>query len=169
MNNSSSLRTTETKTDKVCDESVVCSESECTAKEILRRFARGDYRGVLAMWPAVMCSDCVPGGDALSLIVESMQKLGMDAHSIAGDIRQALKQNAGLCRDADCLCQLAEDLRNRGCACVLTALLAVFEELESELGDQVLQTAARATAGCHLAEGNTEAAESIRTRYSAFR
>jgi len=48
-------------------------------------------------------------------------------------------------------------------------LLAVFEELESELGDQVLQTAARATAGCHLAEGNTEAAEGIMKRHSSLR
>merc|ERR1719321_2105695 len=113
MNNSSSLRTTETKTDKVCDESVVCSESECTAKEILRRFARGDYQSVLAVWPAVMCSDCVPGGAALAQIIESMQQVGRDVQVIAGDVRRALKQNVGLRGDAESLCHMVEDLRYR--------------------------------------------------------
>jgi len=169
MHSFSALCTGETKNIKISDDSSVVTESECTSQEVLRRFERGDYRGVIAIWPAVMCSDCVPSSDALSHIIESMQKLGIEVHSIAEDVRRALKQNSGLCGDADCLCQLAEDLRNRGCASLLAALLAVFEELESVLGDQVLQTAARATACCHLAEGNTEAAESIMTRYSALR
>merc|ERR1719420_1295380 len=82
MNSSSSARTTEIKTDKVCHESEMSSESECTAKEILRRFARGDYQSVLAFWPAVMCSDCVPGGAALAQIIESMQQVAWKCRSL---------------------------------------------------------------------------------------
>merc|ERR1719171_3074859 len=110
MNSFSSLRTIVTKTDKVCDENAVFSESECTSKKILRRFARGDYQGVLALWPAVMCSDCVPGGAAFAQIIESMQHFGMDVQVIAGDVRRALKQNTGLCRDTEGLCHLVEEL-----------------------------------------------------------
>lgn len=169
MNSFSSLRTIVSMTDKVCDESVAFTESEVTSKEILRRFARGDYQGVLALWPAVMCSDCVPGGAAFAQIVESMQQVGMQIQAIADDVRRALKQNASLCRDVEGLCHLVEELRHRGCACLLDALLCVFEEMESEIGRQVLEVAARAAAGSHLAQGSTMAAEAIIERYSSLR
>jgi len=156
-------------TKKVIDESAEPTASECTSQEILRRFARSDYQGVLALWPAVMCSDSAPGGAAFSQIVESMQHLGMDAHSIACEVQRALKQNKGLRGDVDCLCQLVEDLSTRSCGCLLAALLSVFEELKSDLGLWVLEATARAAAGSHLAEGNHEAAEGIVNRYSSLR
>merc|ERR1719191_1870170 len=92
MSSSSSFRATHTKVDKVCDESTVFNESECMSKEILRRFARNDYQGVLALWPGIVSSDCVLGGAAFAQIIESMQQLGMEACVIAADVQRALKQ-----------------------------------------------------------------------------
>jgi len=169
MSSFSSMRATDTKNAKVCNENMVVTESECTSKEIQRRFERGDYRGVLALWPAVMCSDCVPTGAAFAQIIESMQQLGIHMQTIAGDVHRALKHNSGLCGDAEGLCHLVEDLRHRGCACLLDALLSVFEELESDLGRQVLEVTARATVGSYLSHGNTEAAASIIDRYNSLR
>lgn len=168
MNSFSSLRTTESKIDKVCDASVECAESECTTKEILRRFARCDFQGVLALWPAVMCADWVPEGAAFAQIIESMQQVGMEAQAIAAEVQRALKQNLGLRGDTEGLCHMVEELRHRGCACLLDALLSVFEALESDLGRQVLEVTARAAAGSHVANGNTEAAEAIIGRYSSL-
>jgi hypothetical protein len=167
MNSFSSLRTTESKIDKVCD-TRECTESECTTKEILRRFARGEYQGVLALWPAVVCTDWVPEAAAFAQIIESMQQVGMEVQVIADKVRQALKQNMGLRADTEGLCHLVEELRHRGCDCLLNALLSVFEDLQSVLGHQVLEVTARAAAGSHLANGNTEAAEAIIGRYSSL-
>lgn len=153
-----SLRSADDKSAKVC-ESVVVNESQCTSQEILRRFKGGDYQGVVSLWPAIVCSDCVPGGPALSQIVESMQQVGIQVQTIASDIRRALKQNAGLAADIDGLCDLVENLRLKGHACLLEALLCVFEELESDLGRKVIDTTASAlkslmppVAGCVLQE-----------------
>jgi hypothetical protein len=140
----SSLRSAEDKRTQA-KESVV-TELEFSSQEVLRRFERGDYQGVVALWPAVMCSGCVPSGAALSQIIESMQRLGMQVQVIAGDIRRALKQNTGLCEDAEGLCHLLEDLRRRGCACLLQALLSVFEEVELDIGQQM--AACAASPGC---------------------
>merc|ERR1719265_1973667 len=114
---------------KVCESVVV----PCTSTQIEHRFKKGDHEGVVALWPAVMCSDCVPGGAALSQVIESMQQLGVQVQIIAGDIRRALKQNTGFAEDIEGLCQMVDDLRRRSCVDLLEAFLAVFEELEPDL------------------------------------
>merc|ERR1719313_2433360 len=110
MMHSSWLCTGVDKSEKL-SESIVVTASQCTREEIQRCFEKGDYQSIVAKWHAVMCSGCVPGGVTLSQMIESMQRVGMQAQTIAGDVRRALKQNAGLCADVDSLCHLLQDLR----------------------------------------------------------
>lgn len=162
-----SLQTANEKSAKVCESDVI-SKAQCTSQEISHRFERSDYQGVVALWPAVMCSGCLPGGAALSQIIESMEKLGMQVQTIAGDIRRALKQNAGLCADVEGLCNVVDSLKFRGCVRLLQALFSVFEELESELGRNVidatagaLQSLTPAPAGCIPQDEETVAEQAL--------